>query len=136
MPTHIKNISFMLIVLFIILAGFYRSVEHETGQVNTLKAPLEPYVFEKNQCALHEQAWRERMERQWALLKNLNDQWEGSFMLQSLCMKDDLWELIVVCEEGVGTTELPSWLRHQADLISLRSCSPGKGCVYKCCLFI
>lgn len=136
MPIHIKKIGFVLLTLLIILAGFYRSLEQESSSVKRVVVPLESYDFEKSQCLLHESFWKSKVKVRHDFLQALMTQWSGPFAIESVRLKDDLWEMTLVVESEADVSELPAWFLEKADLIQLQSCRLGRRCLYKCCLFL
>lgn len=136
MPIHIKKIGFVLLALLIILAGFYRSLEQDSSSVKRLAAPLADHEFEKNQCVTHEIFWQNKASSRYEFLRSLWQQWEGPVVIESLRLNDDLWEITLIAESEAMITEMPGWFLEKADLIQLQSCRSGKGCIYKCCVFL
>lgn len=136
MPIHIKKIGFALLTLFIILAGFYRSLEQDYAPVKRVVPPLENHAVEKNQCLVHESFWKSKAKSRYDFLEALKNDWGGHSAIDSVRMTDDLWEIRLRLESEDQLADLPGWFLEKADLIQLQSCRPGTGCVYKCCLFL
>lgn len=134
--SHIKNMVLVAFALLFILAGFYSSMLSPSSSSPPLTVTESPSVFERQQCALYEQAFVQRVGRHEAFLKRLLSDWEGPFHVESLKLTGDEWEVVLHAMSSASSEELPAWFVAESDLIQLRRCLPGKGCWHTCRLYL
>jgi hypothetical protein len=138
--SHTKKTAFTALALFIILAAFYNSFfQEETFQkhkVQTLSsAPLKECSFEAEQCLIYEKRWRQKAINMHHFLKKIKNEWQGPFVIRSVRLKNDLWEVILHTQIPSDDAFLPEWFAQHIVLMQQRHCGP-KGCEYSCRLFI
>lgn len=134
--SHIKNMVLVAFALLFILAGFYSSTLSPSSSSKTTTPMESPSTFERQQCALYEQALVQRVGRHEAFLKRLISDWEGPFRIESLKLTGDEWEVVLHTMNASSSEELPAWFVAESDLIQLRRCLPGKGCWHTCRLYL